>query len=170
MTKIEFLNRLEPDKANFLKLTDYIAEKSLKNTIASRNGAWNCQMPFLSRTGNKEISSVDTGSSILQESENITIYGGQLDNLFGDRDITLIKINYYTGVKEALEECEGIIRKNRPKLAISVGFDIYNILELSEWIDLLNIGYKFFLRCNRAMSSAFALYAIAEKEICYAKK
>ena len=62
-----------------------------------------------------------------------------------------------------MEGCEGILRGNHPKLAIDVGFDIYNVLKLTEYLASLEEGYKFYLRFNRAMSSTFTLYAVTEE-------
>lgn len=151
---------LEPDGESFLELNEYVARERMKNVVTSKSGAWNKREDLLFKTGNEQISSVDTGDSILKGSDTVTIYGERLDELFGDEEITFIKINYYEGVLEAMEGCEGILCKRHPKLAVDVGFDIYNVLKVSEYISSLNQGYKLYLRFNRAMSSTFTLYAL----------
>lgn len=151
---------IEPDVKNFIDLNRYLAERRLRRVVPSMIGAWNCNEKLTFNTGNEQISSVAQGSDILKDSNKLTISAAPIDDVFGEENITLIKINYFEGVLEALEGCEKIIRKNHPKLAVTVGFDIYNILKISEYISNLNVNYKLYLRFNRAMSSTFTLYAV----------
>lgn len=158
--KYEKIIAIEPDIKNYIELNKYLASNCLKNIIPSMIGAWNCIEQLSFNTGNEQISSIAVDSKILLNSEKLIVYASPIDNIFGEEKITFIKINYFEGVKEALEGLEKIICKNLPKLAVTVGFDIYNILKISEYIIKLNIGYKVYLRFNRAMSSTFTLYAI----------
>lgn len=151
---------LEPDDKSFLKLNDYVAENRLRDVITSKMGAWNETVDLKFKTGAEQISSVCMDVS--ESDENmITIYADRIDNIF-DEPISYIKINYYKGVLEAIEGCEKIIRNYKPKLGIDVGFDIYNVLKLYEYIKNLDLGYRFYLRFNTAMSSTFTLYAVCE--------
>ncbi|MDD6798641.1 MAG: hypothetical protein PUE71_10180 [Clostridia bacterium] len=151
---------LEPDNKSFLELNDYVAGNRMTNVITSKMGAWNTTTDLKFKTGNEQISSVCIDGN--ESDENvITIYADRIDRIF-DEPVSYIKINYYEGVLEAIEGCENIIRKYQPKLGIDVGFDIYNVLKLYEYIKSLDIGYKFYLRFNRAMSSTFTLYAVTE--------
>lgn len=151
---------LEPDDKSFLELNEYLAKARVRNAVTSKNGAWNRQEDLLFKTGNEQISSVETGKHILKTSETVTIYADRLDAIYAEEEISFIKINYYEGVLEAIEGCEGILRRRHPKLAIDVGFDIYNVLKLTEYLYSIEEGYKFYLRFNRAMSSTFTLYAV----------
>ena len=150
---------LEPDDKSFLELNEYLARERIRNVVTSKTGAWNRQENLLFKTGNEQISSVDMGDNILKASNTITIYADRLDEIFGEEEISFIKINYYEGVLEAMEGCSGILKRCHPKLAIDVGFDIYNVLKLSELLTSLELGYRLYLRFNRAMSSTFTLYA-----------
>lgn len=151
---------LEPDGESFLALNEYIAEERLRNVVVSKSGAWDKREELQFKTGNEQISSVDIGSAILNASDVITIHADRLDYLFETEDITFIKINYYQGIVEAIKGCEGILMSKHPKLAMDVGFDVYKVLELAEYIASLNLGYKLYLRFNRAMTSTFTLYAM----------
>lgn len=150
---------LEPDDDSFLELNDYIARERLRNVITSKNGAWDRCEELQFKTGNEQISSVDTGDNILNASNVITIHADRIDYMFESENITFIKINYYEGITQAIKGCEGILKEQHPKLAMDVGFDIYKVLELAEYISSLNEGYRLYLRFNRAMSSTFTLYA-----------
>lgn len=150
---------LEPDDKSFLELNYYVARSRMTNVITSKMGAWNKTTDLKFKTGDEQISSVYMDDREADENV-ITIYADRIDRIF-DEPVSYIKINYYKGVLEAIEGCENIIIKNKPKLAIDVGFDIYNVLKLYEYIKSLDMEYKFYLRFNRAMSSTFTLYAVA---------
>lgn len=150
---------LEPDNKSFLELNEYIASKRLKNVTTSKLGAWDKEKDLVFKSGNEQISSVETGKHILADSDMAIIHASRLDEFFKAEGISIIKINYYEGVLEAIKGCEGILAANRPKLAIDVGFDIYNVLKLAEYIDSLDLGYQLYLRFNMPMSSTFTLYA-----------
>lgn len=149
---------MEPDESNYLALSRYIAQNRMKNVVTSLLGAWNQQKDLYFTTGKEQISSV-CSAQIPPAVGTVTCYADRIDHIF-DEEISFIKINYYEGVLEAIEGCENIIKKYHPKLAIDVGFDIYNVLLLFEYLSSLDIGYQFYLRFNRAMSSTFTMYVI----------
>lgn len=151
---------LEPDDKSFLELNDYIAKNRMRNCLTSKMGAWNCTADLKFESGNEQLSSVAVGDS-KPEAHFITIYADRIDKIF-DEPVTCIKINYLDGVLEAIEGCEDLIKKYLPKLVIDVGFEIYNVLKLYEYISSLNLNYKFYLRFNRAMTSPFTLYAVTK--------
>lgn len=154
---------VEPDSVNFLKLSDYVARESLKNVILSKMGAWK-QKETLQFVENDEESIVRVENDFVSQKEGTTIYADRLDSLFLEENVSLIKINYCDGITEALVGCEKIIRKTHPKLALVVGFDLYKVLELTEYIVSLEENYKLYLRFNRAMPVTLTLYAVCSQE------
>lgn len=152
---------LEPDDKSFLELNDYVAKNRMPDVITSKMGAWNCTADLKFESGNEQLSSVSVDGESSKPENFITIYAERIDKIF-DEPATCIKINYLDGVFEAIEGCEGIIRKYLPKLVMDVGFEIYNVLKLYEYIKGLDLGYKFYLRFNRAMTSPFTLYAVTK--------
>lgn len=153
---------IEPDIKNYIELNKFIASKHLRNVVPSMVGAWNCTKELEFKNGNEQISSINIGDNILKDSDKSIIYVSPLDELFGKEDISIIKINYFEGVLEALQGCKEIICKNIPKIAVCVGFDIYNVLKVTEYLFSLQLGYKIYLRFNRAMSSTFTMYAVVK--------
>ena len=149
---------LEPDDESFVRLNKYVAQNRMKNVVTSMLGAWNECTDLKFDTGNEQLSSVVSSSDNAGQN-SMTIYADRLDNLFFE-PVTLIKINYFMGVLEAVQGCEEILKNYHPKMAIDVGFDIYNVLLLFEYVNSLNLNYKFYLRFNRAMSSTFTLYMV----------
>lgn len=151
---------VEPDEQNFLELNEYVAKMRLKNVVTRKNGAWNCCEELQFQAGKEQVSIVDTGDRLSAASGAVTIHGERLDKLFDQEEITFIKINYCKGIVEAIEGCYGILVNRHPKIALDVGYDIYKVLELSEYLASLKQDYHMFLRFNRAMSSTFTLYAV----------
>lgn len=150
---------LEPDSENYLALSKYIAKERLGNILVSMMGAWDKREDLKFVMGKEQISGVCYDQKQM-DTDIITCYAERIDNIFGNEEISFIKINYYEGVLEAIKGCEEIIKRNHPKMAIDVGFDIYNVLLLFEYISSLNLSYKYYLRFNRAMSSTLTLYVI----------
>lgn len=84
-----------------------------------------------------------------------------LDDLFEYSDnISLLKINYLKGVKEALQGGSHILKVHKPKLSIAVGLDCRNIIVLPMLIKRINPEYKLYLRYNSSMLSSLMLYGI----------
>ncbi len=151
---------IEPDEANYNNLEKFIKENSYKNVELSKIGAWNKKEDLKFYTGSGQISSVSIDKINHTDSDDkVIIHADCMDNIFGQEKVSIIKINYFDGVLEALQGCRQIIVNNHPKLVVTVGFDIYNILKVSEYIMGLNQNYNMFLRFNSAMTSRFVLYA-----------
>ena len=147
---------LEPDEENYLALSKYVAQNRLKNVVTSMLGAWNKNEDLCFSTGKEQSSGIYTEKQ-KDTAHIVTCYADRIDHIF-DEEITLIKINLSNGVKEGIEGCEGIIKKYRPKLAVVVGYDIYTVLWLFEYLFTLNRNYKFYLRFNEGMPSTFTMY------------
>lgn len=152
---------VEPDTESFVKLSDYVAKESLRNIIISKCGAWDKKKILQFEAEREQLSIVNVKEE--ETGQITTIYANRMDYLFETEQITLIKINYCDGIVEAIRGCEKIIRDVHPKLAMDVGYDIYKVLELSEYITSLNENYKLYVRFNRAMPATLTLYALVEK-------
>jgi FkbM family methyltransferase len=95
--------------------------------------------------------------------ENILIPVISLDLFFADKKDfpTFISLDIEGGELEALKGAEKIIRKYKPKLAISVYHKIEDLYEIPEYLDSLRVGYKFFLR-QYSRYFETVLYAITD--------
>lgn len=158
--KYRYIYAWEPDAQNFLKLENYIRGEDLKNIETMAIGAWNSEGTIAFSAVNEQISSVSVGSS--QETAGCTsIPVKRIDEMAAcGAPITMLKINYHEGVYEALEGAAGILKGQRPKLAITVGFNCANICRIPQLIKEINPQYRLYLRFNRAMVSACTLYGI----------
>lgn len=157
--KYKRIYALEPDDINRRKLERYIEQKQLHDVIVTEKGAWNKKAQLHFSTNNEQLSGVvkegDTSKHF------ISIMAEPLDTMFSYLDeVTLLKINYLEGVKEAIEGASDILQRHEPKLAITVGFDCKNIRCIPILIKQINPNYKLYLRYNRGMISSLTLYGI----------
>lgn len=128
----------EPDSDNYVALqTAYQADSRIimhKKGLGSENKV----MYFRS----------DAGSSSVVEEENTAttkIEVTRLDDVIKDR-VTLIKMDIEGMEMEALKGGEELIKKYKPKLAICVYHKVEDPIEISKYIQGLNLGYKLYLR------------------------
>ncbi|MCR5105517.1 MAG: FkbM family methyltransferase [Eubacterium sp.] len=143
---------IEPDDISRKKLEDYINNHNYDNITVISEGVWNCKGTLFFADNQEQISSVS------DEQTGTTINVDRIDNIV--KGATLIKINYLFGVAEALEGAERILAENRPKLAITCGFNCTNIIGIVNSIIHANTHYKLYLRFNRGMVSTLTLYGV----------
>ncbi len=154
--KFGYIYALEPDNSSRNKLIDYINKEKLHDVIVSSNGAWNSKRKLCF-----DSDSTQESSFIMDESDGESIDVDRVDDMFDYKQPpTLIKINYFYGVEEGIEGCSELLKKYRPKVACTVGFDADRIRTIPNIIHEINSDYKIYLRFNRAMTSALTLYAI----------
>ena len=160
--KYQHIYALEPDEMNKKKLEDYIKESDFKNITVAGKAPWRekGELHFISND-NGQLSSLVFGNIIRGEGQKNGIVAEPLDTMFQYEDsITLIKINYLEGVKEALQGAEHILKTHQPKLAISVGLDCANIRYIFKLIKEINPAYKLYLRYNRGTIETLMCYGI----------
>ena len=151
---------LEPDETNRNKLKRYIKEAGLHDVIVTGKGAWNKEERLYFEACNEQISGVVMGKE--NNAEKNSIEAEPLDDMFTYTEkVSMLKINYFEGVKEAIEGAQNILRVHKPKLAITVGFDSRNIRYIPILLKQINPDYKLYLRYNRGMVSACTLYGLA---------
>ena len=156
--KYKYIYAVEPDKKNNQKLKAYIEEKQLTNIEITDKGAWNCTEEQYFSSG-EQVSSVISSKKIEKDISSITVK--KIDDMFDYLEkITLIKINYFVGVKETIEGATKLLVEHCPKLAITIGFDCRNIRYIPQIINKINPQYRLYLRYNRGMVSGLTLYGI----------
>lgn len=146
----------EPDTKSFAKLTSYVNSEQFENVQCYNMAAWNCKEKL-------NFGGIEQESCIVAETDNSCLVDAdKIDNILENRPISYIKINYYPCALEALLGSEISIKKNMPKIAVTVGFGIEQLLQVAEYITSLNIGYKLYLRYNKPMGNCLVLYAVHE--------
>lgn len=141
----------EPDRISFGALSQYA--KSIKNNIyLFMLGGWN-------RKTTLSFSETDESSSIVDGQGSDSIMVDRLDSVLDGEKVTLIKINYFYGVKETLEGAEKILMEQKPNIVITVGFDMFSIIDITKIIKKINPQYRLSLRFGSAMPARLFLYA-----------
>lgn len=156
--KYKRIYAVEPDNKSRNRLWTYIEEARLRDIWVTEKGAWSKNGTLVFADGNGRLSSV-VEEDIFVEGKVVNVK--PLDNLFEYSDhISMLKINYLKGVKEALQGAENILKVHRPKLSIAVGLDCRNIVDIPMLIKRINPDYKLYLRYNSSMLSSLMLYGI----------
>lgn len=143
----------EPDKINIQKCQKNMAKNNIDNVIFVNKGAWSKKniIKFnISGNGN---------SRICDEGEN-QIEVIDIDSVVNDDRVTFIKMDIEGAELEALKGARQTIIKNKPKLAISVYHKNEDIIEILNYIDKLDVGYKFYLRHYTHSGAETVLYAL----------
>ena len=143
----------EPDHKNFIQLTNFVESLPPKPlTLCIPSGVGN-------KTEIKYINAEGAASRISTE-EGIPIPVISLDDILGNFSPTLIKMDIEGNELDALHGAEKNLKRHRPNLAISIYHKPEDIWEIPNYLDSLNLGYQFFLRCHGHNSFDLVLYAI----------
>ena len=142
---------LEPEEDSYQKLVKYGNEHKLKNIQYFPYGSWN-EDTVISFAQNQESSGID-----IDGQKKLQVY--KLDTLLKGRKVTLVKINFLNGVEETLQGATDILREQKPKLAITVGFDQWGIIRIPQTIKRINSYYKIYFRYAASMPARLILYA-----------
>lgn len=142
----------EPDEMSFKRLQNAFNES---NVIIYNAGVWESSTVLhMDCTGlsSSKIDTEDNGGQAIQ------VYS--IDSLEECADATYIKMDIEGSEYSALFGAEKTIRKNRPKLAICIYHLDEDYIRIIQWINNLNMGYKFFVRHHNCSIYDTVLYAI----------
>lgn len=163
-TSVEFSKRyaskykeiiaLEPDKSNLEKLKSKIATHNIHDINLIPVGLWNEKKSL-------SFKSIGNGSSMVDEEGLQTIDVDRLDDLLPqEKEISFIKMDLEGSEYNALLGCERIIKKNHPKLAISLYHKPEDVWELPNLILEFDSSYQFYLRHYSIAASETVLYGL----------
>lgn len=141
----------EPGKENIITIKENL--KDLKSCLEIiPKGAWS--------VGTTLFFTEDGVNSVISNEGDVKVDVTTIDNEFADEPCTFIKMDIEGSEIEALKGAERIIKKNRPKLAISVYHKKEDIVEIPKLILRLNPNYKLYLRHYSMTWFDTVLYAI----------
>ena len=141
--------------------------KELLKTIGKSDSSDKCSLYNVAAWNEDTTLYFDSiaGSSSMQENQNagkISVDGRKIDNIITD-EITFIKMDIEGAEYNALVGMSGIIRRNKPILAICVYHlrdDYYKLTDLVE--KLVPGEYKFYLRQYRYTPTETVCYMIPQ--------
>lgn len=150
----------EPNKNNMQQIYNIISKVENKGEVIyvpvglsnSRGHAYFC-------------GSLGSGSMIVKESSDINNYIELdcIDNIVEIKDkITFIKMDIEGEELKALEGAKKIIKRDRPKLAISVYHKKEDLITIPQYLKELVSEYKLYLRAHFPIASELVLYAVCD--------
>lgn len=143
----------EPDISNFSELVRTVRDD--QRVVLFNKGAWDKEdtLCFSENSG--------TDARILGADEsNVFIRVVNLDGIEACNEATFLKMDIEGAEMNALLGAEHLIRNNHPKLAVCIYHSDEDFIRLLRWIDNLNMGYKFYVRCHSFDINETVLYAI----------
>lgn len=99
-------------------------------------------------------------SGMISDDGQVQISVSSIDGLVSPICPTYIKMDIEGSEMDALKGGLGIIKKSVPKLAISIYHKSYDLFEIMEFIDSLDLGYKFYVRHYTRTLADTVLYCI----------
>lgn len=150
---------IEPDEENFICLKDFVARNGIENVILKKMCAY-------SRDGYVKFSGDKEQGRVTPNNENVRIYPAmKIDSLCNEippeyADISVIKINFADSVPEIMDGAKKLLKENKPKLIIRIGFDENIFLETYKKIKKYNSSYKVYLRYTVGIPQGLTLFAI----------
>ena len=104
----------------------------------------------------KTFGSLVVGSSDASV-ETVKVFA--LDDYFGEQRISFLKSDVESFDYEMLRGAERIICRDRPKLAICIYHNAFDMFRTQLWLDGLGLGYKFAVRHHSVNIAETVLYA-----------
>jgi FkbM family methyltransferase len=143
----------EPDKTNYMKCLKVKESEGLSNIEVLNLGLYE-------EKDTLKFSLYDNGSSHISESGNSQIEVVSLDEILPGEKITFIKMDIEGAELKALKGAADIIRKNRPKLAISVYHKQSDMIDIPLFLKSVIPDYRLYIRHYSIYPAETVLYAV----------
>ena len=130
---------LEPDIKNYQKLCNNIGELVAQDINLLNIGVYNkqCEISFCSAAGR---------NSCINQNGNVEIQVNTIDNIIGEDQVTLVKLDVEGVEKKALEGTKHTLVNCRPKLIVSAYHRSRDLYELPIYIKSICPQYKIYMR------------------------
>lgn len=150
------INVIKDIKNNLSNFTNYeIVEKALCDK--------KCDLEFtLMQTSTSHILDNKYSAYKVKSDDIITIEADTLDSSLGDEFIVTIKVDIEGSEQSFIKGATNTLRKNKPILLLSIYHKASDLWELIDYIDNLNLGYKFYLHHYSKTVAKSILYCIPE--------
>ena len=141
----------EANEEMFNSINNYIEREKIENIEFVPKATWNkCE----------DISFIKDSSASRVGNDGISVPAIDIDNVVKDDKVTFIKMDVEGSELKSIEGAANTIRKNRPRLAISVYHRPEDVIGIAEYILKLNPDYKLLLRQYNSNFWETILYAI----------
>ena len=166
--KIKALACFEPELANYALLDDYLTRDGARIAEDIRvlpYGVYSRDVELFFASGNQFNSN-------LSETGDISIQCVTIDRLLPDFAPSFINMDIEGAELEALKGAEQVIRRYTPDLAICIYHVMDHLWQIPDFLNRLNVGYKFYMRNYTGYISETVVYATTTKantELCFGK-
>lgn len=150
--KYKKIYSFEPDMGSYKATKETIINKQIRNAVLQNIGLW-------SKKTKLKFCAISSNGSMVSENGSEIIEVDKLDNIIIEEDATFIKLDIEGSELRALQGAENIIKKNKPKLAISVYKNKRDILDILVYIHNLVLEYNLYLRHYSDFEYDTVLYA-----------
>ena len=147
----------EPDNENFLKLNRNLKHKRNIHTVKA--GVYNHTGYVNFIDGKGGGSTINNQQSTINNQQSC-ISVTTIDTYEECKKATFIKMDIEGAELPALQGAEHIIKKNKPKLAISIYHSDEDMLRLAEYIHKIVPEYKLYIRAHTMGIAETILYAV----------
>jgi FkbM family methyltransferase len=151
--EIESIYAFEPDPLNYSKLADCVSASNLTGQALAY------QMGVGERTEQLRFSADGNLGAAISEDGDVVIQVVKLDEFLPDTEINFVKMDIEGAEQGALIGMKNILMQQRPNLAISAYHKPQDLWTLGHWINELNLGYRFSIRCYGHQCFDTVLYA-----------
>lgn len=86
-----------------------------------------------------------------------------LDNYFKDIKVNFLKADIESYEFDMLQGAINILKRDRPKLAISIYHNAVDMFHILNWLENLKLGYKFYIRHHSVRDTETVLYAVCDR-------
>lgn len=148
----------EPDAYNFACLRKYLKKKGISGRVRClRLGTWSDAKELRFRANTEEGCMItDDGDSVIQVNS--------IDNVVNPHShVTFIKMDVEGAEYDSLIGAERTIRRDRPRLAISIYHSDEDMIRIAEYLMREYPFYKFYIRHYTWFYADTVLYAVAEE-------
>ncbi|WP_455089718.1 FkbM family methyltransferase [Peptoanaerobacter stomatis] len=156
--KYKKIYAFEPEK----KLYEEILKKNIKNLEAYNFCLYNkegeLKFKLYDSIGNDFVSSTAIDNEIGRE---LTLKINTLDNIIGDKPVSIIKMDIEGSELCALEGAKNTVKNCKPKLAICVYHKKEDLIDIIQYIYSICPEYKFYLRHHSHVQDDIVLYCVA---------
>lgn len=161
---------IEADTANFRVLRNRLDKLQLSDIKVFNVGTWK-KSGTLALRGVAEAASVCEVEAGESGENGETIRVVALDELLqNETRITVVKVNFLTGVLETLQGAGHLLQRNRPTIIVTVGFNESALAEIPPYLRSVLPDYRFYLRFCQSMPGRLVLYGIPPERVAAGKK
>jgi FkbM family methyltransferase len=151
--KYEKIIAFECDGRNYLKLQKTISSNHLDRVQVINKGVWTHEDTlYFNESG--------TATSTISGQGEVSIAVDSIDHLLEGARVTFIKMDIEGAELAALKGAEGILKRERPKLAICVYHKPEDLITIPQYLKSLVPEYRFYLRHHQYISWETVLYAV----------